>query len=101
MLVDGHPFLSAQHGVTRQRVRLYFNGARVDAEQSLAGMGTVRFAIPAAVWNAAAAKNDAQVSLAFEFPDAVIPAKLEPGQPNGDPRALAIFFQQLRLRVVP
>ena len=101
VLVNGQPFLSPTHGVTKQRLRLYFNGTLIGPEQPWSGPETVRFAIPATVWNTAAEKSDAQVSLAFEFPDAAIPAKLEPGRPNGDPRDLAIFFQQVRLHVLP
>ena len=101
ILLSGVPFLAPAHQITRQRVRLYFNGALIGPEQQLTAGGVLPFIIPAANWNAAATKPDPQISLAFEFPDAATPAKLDPQQPGGDPRDLAVFFQKLQLRVLP
>ncbi len=101
VLLEGFPYLAPAHGVTRQRVRLRCNGSLVGSEQSLTGPGALPFVIPAAGWNAAASGRDPQISLVFEFPDAVVPAKLDPGHPDGDGRDLAVFFRKVRLRVMP
>ena len=97
--VDAEPLLAPANGVTRQRLRLHFNGLTIGPEQSFSAPGTARFTIPAAVWNAEAAKLDGQVSLVFEFPDAVAPASLGPG--SDDPRVLGLFFTKMHLSVPP
>ncbi len=101
VLVTGIPFLAPSHGLNRQRVRVYLNGTLVCPEQALTTTGTLPFLIPASVWNAAAAKPDAQASLSFEFPDAVVPASIASKPPNDDYRHLAVYFNKVQLRVVP
>ena len=101
LVVSGIPFLAPAYGVTRQRGRLYLNGTLFGPEQQLAAPGTMPFSLPAAAWNAAAANADPMISLVFEFPDAKSPSTLVPGNSNGDPRILGVFFQQVRLQVVP
>lgn len=97
--VDAQPFLAAAQGLTRQRLRLYFNGTPIGPEQEFAAGGSVSFTVPAVAWNALAAKLDAQVSLAFELPDAVAPASLVPKNGNDDIRRLGLFVSKLRLQV--
>ncbi len=98
--VDAHPFLAPAHGLTRQRLRLLFNGTPIGPEQQFAATGTMQFAIPAATWNAVAAQVDSQVSLVFEFPDAVTPASLGPDV-GDDTRTLGLLVSQVRLQVIP
>ncbi len=100
ILVDGEPFLAPAHGIKRQRVRCYFNGALLGPEREISGAGTMRFTVPADLWNDAANNPAPVASLAFEFPDATVPWTLEPTLKKGDPRALAIFFHRIRWRVI-
>ncbi len=99
--VDAHPFVAPAQGLIRQRLRLLFNGKPIDPEQQFTMEETAHFTIPAQTWNAEAAKVDAQVSLVFEFPDAVVPASLAPGLVSDDTRALGLFFTRMQLKVVP
>ena len=101
VFVDGEPCLAPIHGLTRQRVRLYFNGTPIGSEQQFLAAGTVQFTIPAATWNAVAAKAEAQASLALELPDAAAPATLDPKGGNNDNRKLGVFISRIRLRVAP
>ena len=98
--VAGQPFLAPAHGLTRQRVRLFFCGVPVDPGAQFAADGAVRFNVPAARWNAEAARADPVISLAFELPDARSPAAWE-SDGRGDGRDLGIFFRKVRLRVEP
>ncbi len=98
--VEALPALSPAYKVNRQRVRLYFNGTFIGPEQQLTAAGTVQFVIPAAAWNAAAAKAQPQASLAIEMPDAVAPATLDPNG-SDDRRKLGLFVCKMRLRVAP
>ena len=101
VFLDAVPMLVPGHGLTRQRVRLYFNGTLINPEQPLFAGGTAPFTIPAATWNTAAGRLDAQVSLAFELPDAASPATLDPKGGNDDIRKLGLFVSKVRLRVAP
>ncbi len=101
IIVTGAPCLAPAHGVTRQRIRLYFNGTCLCPEQQLSAPGSVVFNIPVTTWNAAAANPMPIASLAFQFPDAVSPASLDPGNPHGDPRNLGLFVHDIHLRVSP
>ena len=101
LFFDGQPFLAPEHGVTRQRLRLFFNGTPIEPEQQLTEPGSVPFIIPAATWNAAAAKMDAAASLAFELPDAVSPASFGPPAHSDDARKLGVFVSRLRFQVAP
>lgn len=100
VVVSGGPFLAPAHGLNAQRLRLFFCGKPIGCEQSLSAPGSWKFLVSAAAWNAEAARTDPVASLAFELPDAVSPASLDPGVPNGDARKLAVFFQRVRFRVV-
>ena len=101
LFVDGQPLIAPAYGVTRQRVRLFFNGLPIEPEQQLTAPSSVPFIIPAETWNAAAKKMDAVTSLAFELPDAVAPASLGPHPSNDDIRKLGLYVSKVRLQVAP
>lgn len=96
--IRAHPLLDPDKGLTRQRLRVRFNGEALGGEQTLTNQEatTLTFLIPAERWRRAGQT----ATLEFEMPDTAIPAVLHP-ESETDRRRLAVGFEEIRFQEQP
>ena len=96
------PLLDPPLGLSRQRMRVYFDGQPLGPETQLTGIvEALTYRVPAALWNHGAAAPNLGERLALEFPDATSPAALDPTGLNPDTRLLGVGLREVRFRVIP
>lgn len=99
LTIDGFPYLDPPHGLTAQRLNVFFNGERVGPELKLdrpEGVPVV-LTIPMDLWNRVTTHAGGTAVLELEFPSAISSQKLDPAK-VGDPRVLAFGMRQISLR---
>ena len=100
MIMNVLPMLRPQIGLNEQIIRVFFNGEQVESERTFSQEDpAMTFTIPSALWEHAASEPaDVPTTLEFRFPNAAPPALVNPQDPAGDFRLLAVGFRQIQFR---
>ena len=97
---DIHTVMDTGSGIKGQRLRVKLGDETVDREHIVETGGSILMTVPAAIWNAAVAK-DTEAVLCLELPDAISPARIDPTGTDQDERQLGLGIERVRFRNVP